>query len=83
LVNRRFAAEVRRRLPFNPAFTKAYRKNVTDIVFNGKPTYVEDGDEQLGIPKGVTNYTISRGVFRLVWIEENGQFRVVAPILDD
>jgi hypothetical protein len=83
LFNRRFAAEIRRRLPPNPAYTKLYRKNVTDTVFNGRPTYVEDGDEQLGLPKGVTNYTISRGVFRLIWIEENGQFRVVAPILAD
>jgi hypothetical protein len=83
LFNRRFAAEVQRRMPPRPASTKLYRKNVTDIVFNGRPTYVEDGDEQLGIPKGTLNYTISRGVFRLIWIEENGQFRVVAPILGD
>ena len=78
-----FAHQVRGRIPRNPAYTKLYKKNVKNIIWNDRATYVEDGEEYFGIPKNKKVYHISRGIFRLVWIEENGQFKVVAPILSD
>lgn len=76
-----FAHQVRRQIPTNPVFTKRYKKNVTDIVFNGRKTYIEDGDEELGISKDKRIYTISRGVFLLVWMEESGRFKIIESVL--
>ncbi len=72
----RLSVLFRKHIPRRPFASRAYKRNVRDIVWNGMSSEINDGDHYFEIPEGTPVLEMSRGMFRFQMVEEHGVLRI-------
>jgi len=72
----RLSSLFRKHIPRRPLRSLAYNRNVRDLVWNGRPSRIDNGDSYFDISQTTPVYEVSRGMFLFQIIEEQGAMRV-------